>query len=473
MPASPIPPPTPSFYGIDDTVFEVALHEPEGTAAIPEGLIQDLWHTRRFQFSDLVTTDGDPVTVLHPGTLNSDSGPDFSNVRLRIGEIEWAGDVEVHVTSGGWIDHKHHLDPGYNQVVLHVVLHADIWTGSLRRADGSLLPEVTLYPYLDASLRSLLYSFYTREADTLACARSWPGVPAPLKHQWIDALAAERLRAKTRHLTDAYLRRPDLVALLHERLFAALGYAKNDEPMAELARRLPLSLVRRVSDPLDVEALHLGVAGLLPGPADLLGADRQTADYAMDLYDRFARLQLDLDLPVMPHRTWRFFRLRPVNFPPLRIAQAVALVLNVLRHDPLTRLLAALRKERPVTALRRMLRATPGPFWETHFRMEKATKPRDPAIGRNRCDALIINAVAPSLLLHAEHTGDPALERAVFDLLRALPAERDEVIRRFAALGTRPENALAAQGLHQLYRTRCTEGRCLSCKIGQSVLGSS
>ncbi len=463
----------PLFYGFNDAVVEVTLHEPRGARpAVPERLVQDVWARRQFDASALVAANGAPVTVLDPGTLNTDSGPDFTGARLRVGSAEWTGDVEIHVTSSGWFDHRHHLDPAYNRVVLHVALHPDVWTGGLLRADGTPLPEVILYPHLDASLRRLLYDFYTRsDADPL-CAGRWRSVPASVRAPWIDQLAAERLRAKRDRLADAYLHTPDLEALLHERLFAALGYAKNAEPMAMLARRLPLSLVRRLRDPLDREALHLGVAGLLPTPADLLRIDRASADYAMALRDRFDRLQLRHEVPVMDRTAWRFFRLRPANFPPLRIVQAAKLPGpgGLLHHDPIGRLTAALQAEDPVATLHDTLHATPEPFWDTHVRLEKPTRPRDPSLGRARRNAMIANAIAPVLLLHAEQVGWPALEAAVFDVMRALPAERDAVTRRFEGLGTKPGNAFTAQGLHQLYRSRCTEARCLSCAVGRHLL---
>lgn len=463
----------PFFYGVHTDVFEVTLHEPnDATPQVPEALVQDIWYTRRFDNTTLVTSDGAPLTIIDPGTPNTDSGPDFTGAHLRIGDTAGRGDVEIHTTSGGWFDHKHHLDPAYNGVVLHVTLCADIWTGGLLRADGHPIPELILYPHLDTPLRRLLYQFYTQPAGDLPCADGWSRTPKSVKEPWIQELAVERLRAKKDRLAAAYLHTPNLDALLHERLFAALGYAKNAEAMTALARRLPLTLVRRIADPLDLEALHLGASGLLPTPADLLESDRATANYVMDLRDRFERLQLQLEISPMERTAWRFFRLRPANFPPLRIAQAAALFRpgHVLHRDPMGKLSEALQRENRVEALRAALRATPGSFWETHVRLAKTTKPRDPGIGASRLDAMIANAAAPVLLLHAEQTSDPALEAAVFDVLRRVPPEQDEITRRFGALGTKPRDALTAQGLHQLYRTRCSETRCLTCAIGRFLL---
>lgn len=461
------------FYGAHHDVFEVTLHEPDAAVRrLPEALVQDLWRTQRFDAAAMRTTDDLPITVLDPGILNGDGGPDFRNAHVRIGDTEWHGDVEIHVTSGGWFEHRHHLDARYDSVVLHVALHADLWTGGLLRADGSPLPEVVLYPHLGESLRGLLHAFHTRPAEGLLCAEGWADVPDTVRHPYLAELAQERIRAKTARLATTYLHTPDLEQILHERMFAGLGYAKNTEAMTLLARRVPLALVRQLDDPLDIEALHLGAAGLLPAPADLLGADRLSADYTMDLMHRFDRLRLRFDVRSMPRTQWQFFRLRPPNFPPLRIAQASALVApgGPLRRDALGLLIEVTRAEEPATALRDVMRVRPGAFWDTHFRLEKATALRDPGIGQSRADALLINAIVPVLLLYAEQTGDPELDAALHEVLRGMPPEKDEITRRFADLGTRPKDALAAQGLHQLYRTRCAETRCLTCAIGQHLL---
>lgn len=464
------------FYAFDDTIFELAVHEPQQlTEHVPEAFVQDLWAFQRLNASRLRTSDGAPVEVLEPGTRNTDGGPDFRQARLRIGGVVWVGDVEVHTTSGTWFDHQHHLDPRYNSVVLHVALIPDPWTGGLLRADGVPIPEVTLYPCLDAPVRTLLHDFHTRRDEALPCAAGWSRVPASLRTTWIDRLGRERMLEKADRLAEAYLHTPDVDALLHRALFTALGYAKNAEPMQELARRVPLPLARQIQDPRDLEAVHAGVAGLLPAASDLLDSDRESSDYVMELRERFDRLQHRFDLRPMPAVMWQFFRLRPANFPPLRIAQAASLVQpgQVLHRDPLGRLLEALHAEDPLRALRTLLRGAPDPFWQTHVRYERPTSsPHTATIGRSRIDQLIVNAILPVLLVAADAHPEIDPEQLV-QLTRRLSAASDHITRRFEALGTRPADALAVQGLHQLYRTRCSEVRCLTCAIGQHLLGRS
>lgn len=462
------------IYTINDTAVTVTLHEPSSQEPwVPEALIHHIWATQHIDPPSLMTTEEEPVIVFDPGQLNSDSGADFTNAHLRIGDIDWYGDVEIHRTSGAWFRHEHHLDARYNSVILHVTLYADARTGGLLRADDTLIPEVVLYPHLTAPLRQLLHDYHTHPDEPFLCAKQWADIPSSVRRPWIEALAEERLHAKKQRLAQRYVEHPDLEALLHERIFAGLGYAKNDEPMEALARRLPLRLTRAFTNPQDLEALHFGTSGLLPSPGDLLDSDRTSADYVMELRDRFRRLNTRLDLPVMDRARWKFFRLRPANFPPLRIAQGVALLQpgGVLHTDPLGTLVEVVSHDNPVPALRDTLRTRPSPFWNNHVRLEKPTAKQDPCIGRSRVDTLIINAVLPVMLLYAEQHERPGLQEHVFDILRRLPASRDSVIRRFAQLGTTPGSAFETQGLHHLYRTYCQAGRCLSCAIGHHLLG--
>jgi hypothetical protein len=444
---------------------------PPDTADVPEALVQDLWAQQRFDTEGLTTTDDETVRVLSPGDLNTDAGPDFRNAHVRIGGMDWRGHVEIHNTSSGWFEHEHHTDPRYDSVVLHVTLHADVWTGGLLRSDDSPLPEVVLYPRLETPLRELLHAFHTRaDDDTLPCASRWDEVPDDLRWDWISHLAQERLGRKRNQL-DA--EDGSLDEALHERLFVGLGYAKNDTPMSTLAERVPPESLRRIEKPQNREALLLGTAGLLPEPGDLLEADRETADCAMDLRDRFRRLQVRLGVSPMASTAWTFFRLRPNNFPPLRIAQAAAWYADgaLLNDDPLVKLRAGLDRDDSVAALRQALAATPPDFWRTHYHLTKRAKEHDPSLGTSRIDTLLVNAVAPVLLLDASRRDDDAQATTVLDLLRSLPASGDRVVRRFDDLGTEANSAFDAQGLHELYRSYCTEGGCLECNIGQHLLG--
>ncbi len=457
------------YYGFADSLLRVVLHEP-ATTAVPEALIHDVWRHQRFQTAPLLTVGGVPVTIVDPGRTNTDAGPDFLNAKLRLGTTSWTGAVEIHVSSGIWQDHGHDEDPRYNSTLLHVVLYHDIWTGKLRRADGTLLPELVLYPHLEAPLRRLLHSFYTRSEKRILCSSGWNRVPEAILAPYLDALAVERMLGKARRFRSG----KDAEQAIYEGIFAGLGYAKNAASMRTLASIVPMSAARDLADSRDVEALFFGAAGLIPEPSDILDADRTTADYVMDLRDRFERLNHRFSIAPMPPTAWRFFRLRPANFPTLRIAQASALFGKpggLLSSDPLGRMHAAAATEHPVRGLRDLFDVELHPFWSSHVRLEKrsarrhSSSKRRSTIGRSRADALIVNVVLPVLL-----AADPDREDEYLNILHSLPAAEDEITRRFSDLGTRPRTAGQAQAFHQLYKTRCSEARCLSCTVGSTLL---
>ena len=458
--------PTAQVYLLNGSDAAVTLREPAETLAerVPEAFIQDLWAQQQFDADACTTTTGEPLHVLDPGTLNTDAGPDFRDAHLRIGTMEWHGDVEIHNQSHTWIAHDHPADTRYNSVVLHVVLAADMWTGRLTRSDGSPLPELVLGPVLTVPLRKALHEFLTREDNPLLCATQWANVPASTRSRWIRRLGRSRLQSKADALTEP------TAQVLFERLCAAMGYAKNADPMTTLAQRCPLSFLQTLPDIQTIEAALFGWAGLLPTPNALVDADRDTADYVMRLRDRFRRLRTSHSAEPLPREQWTYFRLRPNNFPSLRLAQIAQWVApdGGLRTAPLASVQDALHEDNPRAALHTFLASEPGPFWQTHRRLDRVSKSYRPALGTRRRDTLILNAIVPLLLRHPDAATD-----AVWPLIEDLPVASDRITRIFNDLGSPPDTALAAQGMHQLYRQYCTQGRCLQCAIGDAVLTSN
>lgn len=443
----PAPPDTVGTWRIR-TVEPFVISEP-GPGAIPEAVVQHAWGRGLFERSALRTTEGEAVRVVRTGRLNRASGPDFSGALVHIGGLAWAGDVEIHRTSADWERHGHHTDPAYSRVVLHVVLSADARTGTLRRADGSALPELVLLPHLDRSLAAVVRDLAAAPDVAPRCRTRWPEVPAALTSDWLRALGAARLRSRAAALGRAYGRRPDLGALLVGRIFRALGYADNADAMEALAGRLPLGVARALDDPADVLALVVGAAGL----ATPLAPDGLDA--------RFAAVA-PAGLVPMPREAWRRSG-RPANAPRTRLAQAAALIApgGVLRADAVARFAAALTDgpdagpdSGPALALD-LLRPAPA----------DAT----PRLGADRARDAFVNAVAPVLLLDAEMRGDAALDARVVETVARLPAARDRITDGFREAGTPLRRALDAQGAHALARDYCDEGRCARCAVGRHL----
>lgn len=459
------------IYALHDALVDVELHEPPGGGRrVPEALVHDLWARLAFERRGLCTTDGTPIIVLDPGRLNQDGGPDFRMARLKIGPTLWCGDVEIHVTSAEWRAHGHDRDARYNSVVLHVTLQQDNSTGCLRRADGSPLPEVVLHPRLHAPLRQLLYAYHTQPPDVLPCAAQIGRLPAAVPRAWMRTLGRLRLRTKADRFRADLTGGLTFEEALYRALFRGLGYAPNADTMQLLAERLPLALLREIAraDSLDGEALVLGTAGFL-------GDDAGAEPRVVRLRENYRALRPRYGIDPLPRTLWQFFRLRPANFPPLRIVQGLTWVQpgGLLGADLACALRETIHGPAPLPQLRTALRRPVPPFWTTHVRLDRPSAPHAGTLGRSRADVLIADVVIPAALALAYEAADLALERAALTLATKIPAPRNAALRRYEALDLKPENAAEAGGLIHLHQQYCAPVRCLACQIGRHLMGGS
>lgn len=451
------------FYGTDEPLLKLVWHEPLPGATVPEAAVQDIWAAQRLIPAALRTTGGQRVEVLHPGTLNHDGGPDFSNARIRIGETVWFGDVEIHTTSRGWVDHGHQRDVRYNRVILHVVLQPDLWTGELTRADGTSLPELVLAPHLDAPFRSRLGAFFTATPATRPCAWGSGHISERTTQTWLREQVTTRLQQRR----DVFEQAPSLRVELYRQTASALGYRPNAAPMRELALRVPLEDLCVLRSQRDREALLLGMAGLLPATPDPVSSQGRSAGYVADLRRRFEALR-PLNVAPVEEASWQYARLRPANAPDLRIAQLAALVRPAGLTEQVQTLSDLLERSAPPETFLHYLEATPDMFWTEHYRLSSPSASHPHGIGRTTQIRLLVNVLLPAALAAARDQ-TRSLDRAL-DLLETLPAENDRVARAFDFLALPRKSLLHTQGLHELDRAFCQPQRCLACAIGRTVL---
>lgn len=452
-----LPSPVSHAYAGSAGLTLLTWHEPPLGAAVPETVVHDLWARQAFR-TPLRLVDGRRLDVVAPGRLNTGGGPDFADARLRFDGTLVAGDVELHVRSSAWRAHRHEADPRYDRVALHVVLHADEATGRLCRPDGSVLPELVLAPYLAEPLRDRMAAPPPANAAPLPCAWGFPALPDAELRAWLRTLARLRLRRRVREVEDAG---SDLGQTLLARTARTLGYRANADAFSTLAERLPTDLLHRLPDPLDREAVLLGLAGLLPDDLD----DQDTAAYAGDLRQRYARLAPN----AVPMRAlaWNRARLRPAGTPELRLAQLAALACPTGLFGPggAAALARAFTSPDALPQLLAALAATPGPFWATHYRFDRESAPHPTSLGADTVAALIVNALLPVAVAAG------ATEAQALRVLEALPMERDAVTARFALpKGAVPRSAATSQALHEWHGAFCARGRCLDCPTGKALL---
>lgn len=422
-----------------------------------EDFLHYVWQHQYFDKTNLQTEDGQPITVLRPGQRNPDAGPDFLNARLQLGEVEWNGAVEIHIRASDWFRHQHQTDLKYDQVVLHVVYTAD---QEVCRTNGSVVPALALSSRVASHLLATYEQLREQPPEAvLPCA--------PLLSQ-VSELTRTMMTGRT--LMERVEHKADLITALHQQqgqdweattwhaLAAAFGFQKNAEPMARLAKALPLPVVRRHRhDARQLAALVFGQAGFLEEA-------EPTDAYLQDLRQEFAflRHKYNLSGTALAAHDWNFLRLRPANFPTVRLAQLTGLL-----HARPT-LFDALLSARDIRALEQFF-ATPLPeYWQTHYPPGKAG--RVAVLGRSSVHLLVTNLVVPLRVAYARYLGNLELVEAAISLLGQLPAEQNHILEAYEAAGFRNASAADSQGLLALQRGYCAPRQCVRCAIGGSIL---
>jgi hypothetical protein len=446
--------------------------------AVRESLLVEAWGQRLPGKATLTASDGRRIRVLHPGRKNKDSGPDFRDALITIGRRRLRGDIEVDVSARHWRAHGHHRDPGFNKVILHVVMWDEGQETSVLNS-GESIPILALAPYLDASVErpgSLPGPAWTPEEPCRRMIRQggMPGVLAKLNRAGV-----RRLRAKEAGFRNA-LSQSDPEQVLYEALMAALGYAKNREPFERLARLLPLrslySYASRGSAP-EIQALMLGAAGLpSPGSKRKMATTRPTASEDVEKTRIRRRWRITGIRETMCHSDWRLFRVRPENHPARRIAAASHLLAGC-RGELLSTVLACVRQPSEREARREL---------EQTFTVGARSRPASPSrpgvgsgsgslIGRSRARDITANVLLPFCLAWAEVGRDRWLLKRARELYVNYPGLQENWITKYMEWqifgnesGSAPQRtACYQQGLIQLYRVFCAGHRCRACPLAR------
>lgn len=418
-----------------------------------EDLLQFIWEQGLYEKQGLRTTDGRPLEVLDAGRIQGNSGPDLEGAKLRIAEQLWAGTVEVHLRSCAWNSHGHQYDPAYENVVLHVVHTHDAEVRTLR---GHVMPTLELGTRISTDSIALHLELM-RSQSKVACAKHIHRAEAMRTSAWLERLLVERLERKTADVEALFIQLDkDPAATLYHLLARAFGLQVNAEPFGMLAHAVPLKLLLKYrDDPQRMEALLFGQAGLLQ--VDFVD------EHPRLLQQEHAALAGMHGLRPAPLAAWKFGRMRPVNFPTLRIAQLAQLL---MRCDGS---FSDLLEEDDVTVIRERLAVRAGSYWNTHYVFDRESAQLPKRLGRAACDHLIINALVPGLFAIGRVTGRTAWEDRALCILEQLPAEKNSLLSAWSELGLVADNAARGQALIELKNNYCDPRRCLSCGIGNQL----
>ncbi|GET30859.1 DUF2851 family protein [Prolixibacter sp. SD074] len=418
-----------------------------------EEFLHFIWKHRLYQSRQLKTINGEPIEILQPGIHNLHAGPDFSDARIRIDGTLWVGSVELHRKSSDWKRHGHDKDQAYNNVILHVVAEYD------EPVINTLDVELPTLILKWAGAIEENYHELTESKDWVACAsRLFRVDPFRVKF-FLNGVMIERLKEKS-EMVNEILRdtNGDWGETFYRMLARGFGFKENAQPFEMLARSLPQKILAHHHDSLQqTEALLFGQSGLL-------GEELFADDYYLSLRKEYRFLATKYSLKPIAGHLWKFMRMRPVNFPTIRLAQFARLIYNSQG------LLGKLLEARNIDEIRGWFQVVASPYWDMHYHFNRESPVREKKLGEQSFRLLVINVLVPFYFLYGEHQNKLYLKNRALQLLEDLPAEDNMVIRKWKLAGIEADNALESQALLHLKSRYCALKQCLSCGIGHKII---
>jgi hypothetical protein len=429
----------------------VAQHYPVG-----ESFLHYIWQFQYFQKVALKTTAGETLNIIKPGILNSDAGPDFAQAKIKIDSIDWVGNAEIHVKASEWYDHKHDRDSAYENVVLHIV-----WEDNrpVYRKDGSQIPTLELKDRIDAQLIKS-YQTLINSSLTIPCERYFIDVDVLLKHAMIDSALMRRLETKSKLIKERLdYNKGDWEETTYQLLAENFGFKVNKDPFAQVAKSLSYKVLHKHrKQPIQVEALLFGQAGFLVA--------KTKDEYLTQLYNEYQFLakKYELSSEQLNVSQWKFLRLRPANFPTIRLAQFASLV---SAHQSIFSTLIELSNYKTLVNFFEIHQSA---YWQSHYRFGKKSKSTVAGLGQTSVENIIINTIVPLLVAYGQSKDDDSLVDRALNILQAVPSEKNRITRLWQSLGYTSKNAFDSQGLIELYNNFCQKRACMNCVIGSSLL---
>ena len=427
-----------------------------------EQLLHYTWKHKLYPLKELTTNDGQRVEIIDPGLHNRNAGPDFFNAKIRIGSTMWVGNVEIHDKSSDWYQHGHDKDSRYDNVVLHVAAELDT---EVMKSNGEYIPQLQLSVPDDVLQH---YDELQRTDEYPPCYKVIPDLSALIIHSWMAALQTERLEQKT----EAIRKRAELCnGSWEDAYFVTLarnyGFGINGEVFEQWAYNIPLNAVAHHRDDLfQIEAIFMGQAGLLELDSipEYYQKDALNDGYFAKLRNEYQYLAHKFSMKPIDFKLWRFLRLRPQNFPHIRISQLANLYYQ--QKAGLSQLIEC----ETLDELKNVLKSQVTPYWETHYTFGSTSPKNEKHLSYGSINLLMINTAIPMLFAYGRHTTKEVLCDRAFDFLEQLKAENNHIIRMWQQVGLPVKTAGDSQALIQLKKEYCDKKECLRCRFGYEYL---
>lgn len=415
-----------------------------------EDFLHYIWKYKLFDTNKLATTDGQPVAIKSYGIHNTDAGPDFANAQIKIGDTLWAGNVEIHLRTSDWNRHRHQFDAAYNNVILHVVFEHDTTL-------PHQIPVLELNKCIKPSLLVTYEQMMNKKAG-LPCDKQFHLLQPITVTTWLDRMLTSRLEDKTQHIEELLAQNNNHWEQTFYILLArCFGFKTNALPFELLARQTPVELLAKQKDNLlQLEALLIGQAGLLDATTN--------DDYEKSLVKEYHFLQSKFKLTPINGSLWKFARMRPANFPTVRLAQFAMLV-----HQS-SGLWSKVLEAKNYKSLQALFDINASAYWDTHYNFAVDSKHLPKHLGNNALNILLINAVVPMLFSYGKRMQNFHLVSRATGILEQIEMEQNRITKKFISLKLERPSAYSSQALIQLHNTHCIYKQCLQCAIGLQLI---
>lgn len=422
-----------------------------------EEFLHHIWKFRLFDQLDLKTTNGDIVEIQKAGEHNFDAGPDFFNGKIKVGETLWAGNVEVHINSSDWKRHLHQNDKAYDNIILHVVNNADT---VLYRKSGEEIPTLEIKNRINKKLYQNYLDFKS-SSDWIPCEKQISSVPSLIINSALDKLLLERLERKSQSIINSLaLNNNNWEETFYQQLSRNFGFKTNAEPFELLAKSLPsIALGKHKNSLLQIEAMLFGQAGML--------FEHFEDKYPQQLQNEYAFLKSKFKLQPIEKHLWKYLRLRPINFPSVRIAQFANLIYNS------SHLFSKILELENANELKKILNVSVSDYWEKHFIFDRSSTKKSKHLGDEAIQNIIINTIVPFLFVYGKQKDDERFVNRALLFLDQTSGESNSIIKKWGSLGVSVKTAHSTQALLQLKNEYCNYKKCLNCSIGNYLLKNS
>lgn len=419
---------------------------------VTEKLLHFIWQFQYFNKTSLSTTNNEKLSILKTGNLNHNQGPDFLHASIKINDIILAGNIEIHIYASDWLKHKHNEDSNYDNVILHIVWKND----KPVFINNQLVPTLELQP-LVAKILLEKYHNLMQTKDEIPCKKFLPALSEIGWLSWKERLAAERLETKSERIVNLLKESNQHWEEVFWWLLAAnFGIKINASCFEEIAKTISINILAKHKNNIhQLEALLLGQANLLH--------ENFSDDYTLMLQKEYQFLQHKYKLQQVKQKV-QFLRMRPANFPTIRLAQLAMLIKNS------SHLFSKIKEVENVKELKKMFSITANDYWHYHYLLDEKSAYHPKQLGNQMIDNIIINTIAPVIFTYGLYNKEDVYKEKAIQWLQQINAEKNTVIKKWSDAGIKSKTAFDSQALLQLDKMYCKQLRCLECAVGNKVL---